>query len=329
MRKLLIVTLIALGIVVLGLASQFHSDIEAAKLQAKYANAASKFLRMIGMSVHYRDEGAGPALVLLHGTASSLHTWDGWTRELSASFRLVRMDLPGFGLTGPNAANDYGIAQYVSFLAAFADSLQLERFHLAGNSLGGEIAWHFALAYPQRVQSMILLDAAGYPRTDMPFAIQLARNPLTKTFTRWITPRSLVEKSVLEVYGDDGKVTEELVQRYFELTLRAGNRAAFIARANALHEVEPERIKQITARTLIQWGAEDLWIPVEDAHRFAADIPGSELIVYEGAGHVPMEEIPERTARDAKTFLEAQLRLDRGLSTATFMPRGHPTRSTK
>lgn len=306
MRKLLIAALIVLGTIVLAAASQFQPDIEVAELQAKYANVASKFLSINGMSVHYRDEGAGPTLVLLHGTASSLHTWDDWTKELSANFRVVRMDLPGFGLTGPNATHDYSMPRYVDFLAAFADSLSLERFHLAGNSLGGEIAWHFALAQPQRVQRMILLDAAGYPRLNIPFAFKLARNPLTKAFTRWITPRSLVEKSMREVYGDDGKVTEALVQRYFELTCRAGNRAAFVARANAFHEVEPERIKQITTPTLIQWGAEDLWIPVQEALRFDADIPHSELIVYEGIGHVPMEEIPERTSRDAKNFLQRE-----------------------
>ena len=323
MRKPFLTVLIILGITILGLASQFQPDIEVAELQAKYTNAASKFLMVNGMRVHYRDEGAGPTLVLLHGTASSLHTWDGWTKELSANFRIVRMDLRGFGLTGPNAAHDYSMPQYVALLAALADSLSLTNFHLAGNSLGGEIAWHFALAYPERVQRMILLDAAGYPRKNMPFTFKLARNPLTTAFTRWITPRRLVKQSVLDVYGDDSKVTEALVQRYYDLTCRTGNRAAFIARAHAFHEVEFERIKQVKTPTLIQWGADDLWIPVEEARRFDADFRNSELIVYKGVGHVPMEEIPERTAHDAKSFLEVQPRFDRGLSAAAFMPRGN------
>lgn len=303
MRKTRTLVLLAVGIIVAFTATQLRTDIGVEELQAKYANAASRFIMLHGMRVHYRDEGAGPTLVLLHGTASSLHTWEGWASALQNDFRIVRMDLPGFGLTGPNATHDYSLPQYVDFLAAFADSLKLERFHLAGNSLGGEIAWHFALAQPARVKSMILLDAAGYPITRVPFAFTLARNPLTRFFTRWITPRSLVQKSVLDVYGDDGKVTEALVQRYYELTCRAGNRAAFIARARAFHVVEFERIKQILTPTLIQWGAQDEWIPVADAQRFVADIPNSELIIYEDAGHVPMEEIPEQTAHDAKNFM--------------------------
>lgn len=303
MRKTRTLVLLAVGIIVAFTATQLRTDIGVEELQAKYANAASRFIMLHGMRVHYRDEGAGPTLVLLHGTASSLHTWEGWASALQNDFRIVRMDLPGFGLTGPNATHDYSLPQYVDFLAAFADSLKLERFHLAGNSLGGEIAWHFALAQPARVESMILLDAAGYPITRVPFAFTLARNPLTRFFTRWITPRSLVQKSLLDVYGDDGKVTEALVQRYYELTCRAGNRAAFIARARAFHVVEFERIKQILTPTLIQWGAQDEWIPVADAQRFVADIPNSELIIYEDAGHVPMEEIPERTAHDAKNFM--------------------------
>lgn len=303
MRKTRTLVLLAVGIIVAFTATQLRTDIGVEELQAKYANAASRFIMLHGMRVHYRDEGAGPTLVLLHGTASSLHTWEGWASALQNDFRIVRMDLPGFGLTGPNATHDYSLPQYVDFLAAFADSLKLERFHLAGNSLGGEIAWHFALAQPARVKSMILLDAAGYPITRVPFAFTLARNPLTRFFTRWITPRSLVQKSLLDVYGDDGKVTEALVQRYYELTCRAGNRAAFIARARAFHVVEFERIKQILTPTLIQWGAQDEWIPVADAQRFVADIPNSELIIYEDAGHVPMEEIPEQTAHDAKNFM--------------------------
>ncbi len=303
MRRIGFTVLAFIGLVLAITASQFRADIAVEALSVKYANAASRFLALPGMRVHYRDEGEGPKLVLLHGTASSLHTWEGWTQELQQDFRVVRMDLPGFGLTGPNATHDYSIPQYVNFLNAFADSLGLVNFHLAGNSLGGEIAWHFALAHPERVQRLVLLDAAGYPITRQPFAFNLARNAFTRSSVRWITPRFLVKKSLLDVYADDSKVTEELVQRYLDFTCRAGNRAAFIARANAEWGNDYARIKQVTMPTLIQWGAQDAWVPVTDAHRFDEDLPNSDLIIYENAGHIPMEEIPTRTARDAKEFL--------------------------
>ena len=259
-------------------------------------------VRVPGSTLFYESAGTGSPVILLHGGNLDRRMWDAEFGALQRTHRVIRYDARGYGRSG---ASDTAFSAHHD-LRALMDALQLPRASLVGLSLGGRVAMDFALAHPERVRRMILLDAAGYPRANMPFAFKLARNPVTKIFTRWVAPRSLVKKSLLEVYGDDGKVTEELVQRYFELTLRAGNREAFVARANAFHEVEFERIKQITTPTLIQWGAEDLWIPVQEALRFDADIPHSELIVYEGIGHVPMEEIPERTSRDAKNFLQRE-----------------------
>jgi pimeloyl-ACP methyl ester carboxylesterase len=177
---------------------------------------------------------------------------------------------------------------------------------MAGNSLGGGIAWSFAAAYPDMISRLILIDSAGYFRqTSPPLVFRLARAPVIGMLTRYLTPRYFIKKILLEVYGDDGKVTEELIDRYHDMALREGNRDAFIARSKMthLHLYESDKIKTISTPVLIMWGSADAWIAPEFARRFQTDIKNSRLIIYDGIGHVPMEEIPGKTAADAKIFL--------------------------
>jgi len=287
-------------------AALLEPDIPAADLEARFGGPASRFVDVAGVRAHFRDEGTGPVVVLLHGTGASLHTWDGWVAELADSFRIVRVDLPGFGLTGPRADHDYRIQVYADFVAAFAGRLGLDRFALAGNSLGGQIAWNFALQHPERVERLILVDPAGAPSHSPPsLAFRLARTPGARHLLRVATPRSFIERNLHEVYGDASLVTPDLVDRYHALTLREGNRDAFVARARLREHSRFDELGRLSVPTLIQWGERDRWIPVEQARLFADAIPGAELILYPDAGHVPMEEIPAATARDARAFLRA------------------------
>lgn len=302
-----IVTGLALGLAAVFIAG-YTDDVPLAELTRKYANAESRYAEVLGMRVHYRDEGQGSTLVLLHGTSSSLHTWDGWADILRHDFRVIRLDLPGFGLTGPDPTRTYTTDRYVEVLDAFADTIGLDRFHLAGNSLGGQIAWHYALVHPERVERLVLVDAAGHPRparAHTSLAFRIARIPLVNGLATLLTPRSLIERSVLEVYGDDRKVTDELVDRYFDLVRRAGNRQAFVDRVRDIDRDTIRDPREVTQPTLILWGGDDRWISVRDGQAFKSDIPDSRLIVYPGTGHVPMEEIPGPTARAASSFLLA------------------------
>lgn len=280
-------------------------DIPVDHLKRDFANESSRFVTVSGMEVHYRDEGRGFPLVLIHGTASSLHTWDGWTGALTKNFRVIRMDLPSFGLTGPSPERDYSINAYVRFLDVFLNAVGVSRCHIAGNSLGGLIAWNYALAHPGKVEKLILIDSAGYPFRSTPWIFRLMRLPLADTVARYLDPRLLVEKNLREVYSDASKITRETVDRYYRLTLREGNRAALVDRARTDDDFESmaKRIPSLRAPTLIMWGEDDAWIPVDHARRFARDIPGSVLKLYNGAGHIPMEEIPEITVQDARRFL--------------------------
>ncbi len=282
-------------------------DIPPETLNARYANENSKFLEIDGMQVHYRDEGSGYPIVLVHGTSASLHTWDGWTAELSKKHRVIRMDIPAFGLTGPARDGDYTVTAYVQFLDAFLSKLELRSFHIAGNSLGGLIAWNYTLSHPQKVKKLILIDSAGYPSRNIPGIFRLVKIAPFAFIGRFITPRIFIEKNLREVYGDDKKITNQLIDRYYNMALRRGNRQAFIDRVRTPRDYEAfiGEIGKINVPTLIMWGRDDLWIPLEDAHRFNREIPGSRLVVYDGVGHVPMEEIPEKTADDAMVFLRS------------------------
>lgn len=305
-RRRLRIAVVTAVLFLLAAAVLIRPDKSVEALKAEYTDHRSRFLTLNGMPVHYRDEGAGPLLLLLHGTSSSLHTWEGWTQRLKKKFRVIRMDLPGFGLTGPHSRHDYRIKTYVAFLDALAVELGADRFSLAGNSLGGTIAWQYALTYPGKVDRLILVAPGGYPDDrEKPLVFKLGRTPVLNKVLAFVLPRGLIASSLKEVYADDSKVTPGLIKRYYDLALRPGNREAFIARTRVEHENRFGDIGGISAGTLIMWGEQDLWIPVAHARFFNAAIKNSRLIVYKNIGHVPMEEQPEMTAADAVRFLTA------------------------
>jgi pimeloyl-ACP methyl ester carboxylesterase len=300
-RAIAVVLLLAVAFVVW----QWKGDLSLDELKAHWAGGASRFVDVDGMSVHYRDEGSGPPIVLLHGTGASLHTWDAWTAALSGAHRVVRFDLPGFGLTGPNPSGDYRIDAYVDFVDHVTTRLGVDHFALAGNSLGGEIAWRFAVRHPGAVSALVLVDAAGHPRaTSRPLVFRLGSMPVVSSLMAHLDPRMLVESTLKTTYGDPARVTPELVERYYELSLRPGNRAAFGQRTSIPFEDRTADLHDLNMPTLVIWGAKDRLIPVADAQRFAADIHGATVHVFDELGHVPMEEGGAETVAVARAFLE-------------------------
>ena len=287
----------------------WQPDRPTAALEARWATPPSKFIDVKGQRVHIRDEGPradSSPIVLIHGTSASLHTWDGWAEQLRQRRRVVRFDLPGFGLTGPNIAGDYADASHARFVLDVADTLGLSRFVVAGNSLGGEVAWRTALLAPLRVEKLILVDAAGYAFVpeSIPIGFQLARSPAAAWLGEYTLPRALIESSVRSVYGDPARVTPALVDRYFELTLRSGNRRALGQRLRQFVPGEnAAQIRALKVPTLILWGGRDRLIPPEYARRFAADIGGSELVLFDTLGHVPHEEDPVASLAPVRRFL--------------------------
>lgn len=291
------------------LATNWAPDRPVSELTARWAQPPSMFMDVAGLQAHVRDEGPRDdptPIVLLHGTSDSLHTWGGWTKVLAGEQRVIRVDLPGFGLTGPAPDGDYGVERYVQFVGALLDKLDVQRCVLGGNSFGGWVSWETALAEPRRVQALILVDAAGYPieSQSVPIGFRIARVPGLNRAMRSILPRGLIESSVRNTYGDPSRVTPELVDRYYELTLREGNRTALAQRfAAGRWAADPARVREVRQPTLILWGGRDGLIPLRYGEQFNRDIAGSRLVVFPELGHVPQEEDPAATVAAVSQFL--------------------------
>ncbi len=268
-----------LAAIVLGIAAFVAANWAPEKSVAeltRWAPPPSTFVEVLGLNVHLRDEGPRDdksPIVLLHGTGSSLHAWEGWAQALTARRRVIRYDLAGFGLTGPSPDGAY--------------------------SLDGDA----------RIEKLILVDAGGYPphASSIPLGFRLARLaplPLMGALLEHILPRSLVEQGFRNIYGDPARVTQEQIDRSVELTQRAGNRRALLARARQRRtEILAERIPELKLPTLILWGGRDRLIPPEDAERFHREIAGSTLVIFEDLGHAPEEEDPARTVAAVQRFL--------------------------
>ncbi|MFU8897175.1 MAG: alpha/beta fold hydrolase [Gammaproteobacteria bacterium] len=319
MRKIFAGVVIAIFLAIAFLlAAAWAPDRPVDDLKARWATPPSAFLELRGMSVHLRDEGFAddkPPILLLHGTSASLHTWDGWVEALAPSHRVIRVDLPGFGLTGPFPHDDYHVTAYVDFVIALLDSLAVPEAILAGNSLGGQIAWEVAVTAPERVVALVLVNAAGYALEpeSIPIAFRIARTPALQPLMTRLLPRRMIEASVRNVYGDPELVSDELVDRYYELALREGNRRALGLRLDeaVYREVRADRIAMITQPTLILWGGQDQLIPPKTAEQFAHDIADSRLIIFDSLGHVPHEEDPQSTSSAVRAFLDSVPASDR------------------
>lgn len=296
--------------VVAALAASWAPDRPVEALAPRWAPPPSTFVTVDGIRVHMRDEGPrtdSVPVVLLHGTSASLHTWDGWSAALRPARRVLRLDLPGFGLSDGLADGDFAIGRYVAFLQRWLDQLGVRRAIVAGNSLGGQIAWALAVADSSRVAGLVLVDAAGFPlaSTSVPIGFRLARLPVANRLFTHLLPRAVIRSSLRNVYGDPSRVTEALVTRYYELTLRAGNRAAVVRRLTATSGApDPEALRALRTPTLILWGGRDRLIPPDNAARFAERLAGSRVVRFDALGHVPQEEDPAATAAAVLPFVQ-------------------------
>jgi len=316
MKTGLTILLVVTALVGVAVASVWAPDRSVDSLTARWAPAPSQFITLDGAAVHYRDEGPRDdpqPLLLLHGSAASLHTWEGWTAALRGERRVIRLDLPGFGLTGPFLDGTGSLTRTLGVIESLLDTLGAPQVVVAGNSLGGLYAWQLAVRSPARVVGLILVDPAGYPSqaTSVPVGFRVAALPGMRYVASQVLPRSVIESSVKNVYGDPSKVTPELVDRYYELTLREGNRRAFTQRprtgsgstANRGGGLDTLQIATIRTPTLILWGELDRLIPPSNAARFARDILGSRMVTFPTLGHVPHEEDPVASLAPVREFL--------------------------
>ena len=291
------------------IALNWAPDRSVEEVKSRWAKAPSQFVEIDGMQVHLRDEGPRNDLtpiVLLHGTSSSLHTWDGWVNALKQERRVIRFDMPAFGLTGPSQNGNYTIEYYSQVVVDILNKLKVDNYILAGNSLGGYVAWATSVLHPGKIEKLVLIDSSGYPfkSQSIPVAFKIAKTPVLNQVMEYVLPRSIVESSLKNVYGNPDRITPELIDRYYDLTTRAGNRQALVKR---FRQTQPgplaDKIPKINIPTLILWGGRDNLIPVSNAEYFHKVIKGSQLVIFSELGHVPHEEDPVQTVNSLKEFL--------------------------
>ncbi len=315
-KRVLIPLAVLVAIIAIFLALR-TSDTDRDAMIAKYSGPAGAFVAgPAGQRIHYRDQGqrGGPAIILLHGSNSSLHTWEPLVQRLGDDYRVVTLDLPGHGLTGGTPDKDYGADGMAAAVDVVAAKLGLDHFILGGNSMGGWVAWRYALAQPGRVDALLLLDAAGMPlrkgekAPESNVGFRILKYPAGRWLATQITPRTLVEQSLRGSVAKQGIVDDAMIDRYWELLRFPGNREATVLRARLGREpAMAAQIGQINAPTLILFGDKDRLINPSAAQSFHERIAGSEVILLKNIGHLPMEEDPDATAAAIADFLKRRL----------------------
>jgi len=316
-RKRVVFPLIIVLVVVATFLILRTPDTDRDAMIAKYGGAHVTFaVGPGGQHVHYRDQGRrdAPVIVLLHGSNASLQTWEPLVKRLGGTWRIVTLDLPGHGLTGGTPDKDYSADGMIDAVDVVAAKLGLNHFTLGGNSMGGWVAWRYALARPEHVDALLLIDAAGMPlrKGEKKPPSNIGFRVLEYPFGRWlatqITPRSLVEESLRGSVARQDIVDDAMVDRYWELLRFPGNREATVLRAGMDREpAMADRIGEIKAPTLILFGKQDRLINPTAAQTFHERIAGSEALLLDGVGHLPMEEAPDETAAAIADFLKRRL----------------------
>jgi pimeloyl-ACP methyl ester carboxylesterase len=279
------------------------------ELRRRYTQSGSRFVKIMGADVHYVDEGSGELIVMIHGFASSLHTWNRVADELRREYRVIRLDLPPFGVTGPLRSGSgeietMNLPTYRRFIDTFLQALGISRATFIGNSLGGLIAWDYAVRHREAVERLVLIDSAGFPMK-LPIYIALFNSALVRVSSPWLLPEVIVKSAVRNVYGDPRKIDAVTLRRYVEFFHGEDTRTAIGKMVPTLDfkDVDTDVLKTLDVPTLVLWGAKDRWIPTAHATEFASRIPGAKSVMYPGLGHIPMEEAPERVMADLRAFL--------------------------
>jgi pimeloyl-ACP methyl ester carboxylesterase len=274
-------------------------------LEAEYARPPSTFLDVAGIRLHLRDTGPrdAPALVMLHGFGSSLDTWNAWADPLSAEYRVIRFDLPGFGLTGADPTGEYTDARTIAVLLALLDRLGVRQATLIGNSMGGRIAWSFAAAHPERVSKLVLVSPDGFASPGIDYD-RKQDVPLMVRVLPYTLPMFMLRANLEAAYADPSKMTEASLLRTRDMMLAPGVRRAVIARMEqtVLRDPRP-MLARITAPTLLLWGDKDAMIPISNARDYLAAIPNAHLVTLPGIGHLPQEEAPAKSLAKLQAFL--------------------------
>lgn len=297
MKSVLLALLVAL--LIGGAVWLWTPDRDRATLEGRWLAAPADLVDVAGTRLHIRDEGPrdAPAVVLLHGFGSSLHTWDAWAHTLRERYRVVRIDLPGHGLSGPDATGDYSDARSLALLVALLDARGLAHATIVGHSIGGRIAWRFAAAHPDRVERLVLLAPDGFASPGFEYG-RPPEVPAMLAAMRWVLPRAALRANLEPAFGDPAVLDEALLTRYHELMLVPGNREALLQRMRQTVLEDPApKLASIRVPALLIWGERDAMIPVANAEDYLRALPRATLERLPGIGHLPQEEAAAASVR--------------------------------
>lgn len=278
-----------------------------AELEARHAAPPSRFETVHGLRLHIRDTGPrdAPAVLLLHGFGSSLHTWEDWARLMEAERRVIRLDLPGFGLTGPDPTGDYSDTRAVALLAGLLDALGVARADVVGSSMGGRLAWRLAAERPDRVRRLVLMAPDGFASAGFEYDRPAGVSPMMRALP-YVLPMPLLRAGIAPAYADPSALTPDVLARYRDMMLAPGVRQAILDRMATHALVRPEPfLRRIAAPVLLLWGEQDRMVPAPHAADYARELRDSRTVVLPGLGHVPMEEDPARSLAPVTEFLSA------------------------
>jgi hypothetical protein len=285
-------------------------DLTLSELKRRYGSESLHAVQVDGLAIHYKDTGPrdAPVILLLHGFGSSLQTWDVWAAALQTRYRVIRLDLPGFGLTGPSPLHDYSEASDLATLTHFVDKLGVSSFSIIGHSMGGKMAWGLAAAAPDRVKALVLMAPDGFPAAQKigskPYAM-----PSIMGVIKFSLPKFLVRQSIEPAFFDANALSDSLVDRYYDMLRAPGVRAAILERSNQTIYTDPvPRLKKIKAPTLLIWGEQDRLIPSSNAQSYADVLSASQTVLLPQLGHLIQEEQPEIGLAQVTEFLNSTLK---------------------
>jgi len=306
MRSTAIMALLIAAAALAGLALWLWTpDRPRALLERNYLRAPSDMMDVLGFRLHVRDSGSrdAPAVILLHGFGSSLHTFDAWAEALQEKYRVIRLDLPGSGLSEPDPTGIYTDDRSMEILLELMDRLGVAEAALVGNSIGGRLAWRFAAAHPQRVRKLVLVSPDGYASPGFEYG-RAPEVPILMSAMRYVLPKSMLRPNIAAAYGNPDNLTNETLERYHALLLAPGNRAAMIERMRQTVLVDPVPILgTIAIPVLLVWGEKDAMIPLANSDDYMRALPQAERVTFPELGHVPHEEAPAQAIIPVLEFL--------------------------
>lgn len=298
-------TLFLIALIILGCSSTEVVDYK--KMYSKPAEG-SKFLKIDNTDIHYKREGSGKPILLLHGICDSLHTWRHWKIGLNnEGYELISIDLPGYGLTG-KWDRPYSTENYLDLIKKILEKLDVDqKVTIIGNSLGGYMAWNYAIKYPKQVDKLVLISPAAYPMSP-PLVVHFGQDRFTRWIAKTFSNKYIYKKIAQSVFYDDKKMSTYDSDRFYHLSLIEGNYEAYMDTFEEilkLVNIEPD-LKRLKTKTLLLWGEEDAWIPFEQSIRWKEDVENLTFKSYEKVGHVAQLEHPKQSLIDTINFLKTE-----------------------